>query len=222
MCREIPEANLRHNIIEAMIARDIAISYAYMQQNNKETEKSCAKVADLPGNPPSKSTTFIGAPMRDPSLFLAKKMAEPVPSTKSEKDPMPGPSSDKLANHRLLSGSLSSLSLSSTEDEDHEELIMNGSLTFPSEDRYPVGSEDCEKNTTHFSDASPEPEEGKQNTSDQYQSTVDEIITRLFKLHQLKQHFNDKNMDETSRKENDDRQQQLDQEINSLEDYLFR
>ena len=193
-----------------MIARDIAISYAYMQQNNKETEKSCAKVADLPGNPPSKSTTFIGAPMRDPSLFLAKKMVEPVPSTKSEKDPMPGPSSDKLANHRLLSGSLSSLSLSSTEDEDHEELIMNGSLTFPSEDRYPVGSEDCEKNTTNFSDASPEPEEGKQNTFDRYQSTVDEVISRLFKLHKSMQHSND-----------NDRKQQLEHEINSLEEYLF-
>ena len=220
MYREIQEANLRHIIIEAMLARDMAISYAKMQQN-KETEKACAKVADLPGNPPSESTTFIGAPMRDPSLFLAKKMAEPVASSKSEKDPMPGPSSDKLANHRLLSGSLSSLS--STEDDDHEQIIMNGSLTFPSEDRYPVGSEeDCEKNTTHFSDASPEPEEGKQNTSDQYQSTVDEIITRLFKLHQSKQHFNDKNMDETSRKENDDRKQQLEQEINYLEEYLFR
>ena len=37
---------------------------------------------------------------------------------------------------------------------------MNGSLTFPSEDRNPVGSADCgEKDTTHFSDASPEPEE---------------------------------------------------------------
>ena len=35
---------------------------------------------------------------------------------------------------------------------------MNGSLTFPSEDRNPVGSADCEKDTTHFSDASPEPE----------------------------------------------------------------
>ena len=197
-----------------MIARDIAISYAYMQQN-KETEKPCAKVADLPGNHTSESTTFIGAPMRDPSLFLAKKMAEPVPSSKSEKDP-------KLANQRLLFGSVSSLS--STEDEDRKQLIMNGSLTFPSEDRYPVGSEDCEKNTTHFSDASPEPEEGKQNTSDQYQSTVDELISRSIKLAQSMQslkHSYEKNMDETSRKENDDRLQQLEHEFNSLEEYLF-
>ena len=177
-----------------------------MQQMNS-SEKEFSKAENLPTS--VSNPKFIGAPMRDPSLFLAKKMADPVPSSKSEKDTMPGPSSDKLANQRLLSGSVSSLS--STEDEDREQLIMNGSLTFPSEDRNPVGSADIEKDTTHFSDASPEPE-GNQNTSERYQGTVG-VISTAKKLLKSMQHSNDKN---------DDRQQQLEHEINSLEDYLSR